>query len=111
MTDERIDLSSLDPSRDAARWDRLTQSVADRAWKSRQRRITVAHQLLAWARPALAIAATLALIPWIATLVHGQEEETPQQDPALVLARWANADERPSPSRILEVFGEHHGRE
>ena len=57
MDEQKIDMSAVDPSRDPERWETLVQSVAARALETRRRRLTVGHQLLSWARPALAIAA------------------------------------------------------
>ncbi len=111
MTEERVDLSVLDPARDPLRWDRLVESVASGAWTARQRRLTVTHQLVTWARPALLAAAAAALIPWAATLASksGSERDTmTQSDPVFVLAQWAQSDERPSATRILQVLGERH---
>jgi hypothetical protein len=112
MDEQKIDLSVVDPSRDAARWERLVQSVARRAVAARRRRLTVGGQLLAWARPALAIAAGVALVSWVGSLAS-PEPDAPvaesQEDPAIVLARWASSDERPSATKILRVLGERHG--
>lgn len=111
MSEERVDLSNLDPTRDPQRWDRLVESIASKAWAARQRRLTVAHQLVVWARPSLMAAAVAALLPWIAALA-GETGSEPQAaidaDPAYVLAQWAETDERPSASRILQVLGERH---
>ena len=138
MTDKKVDLTALDPSREAERWNRLLDSVATRAWNARRRRLTVSFQVVSWARPALAIAATLALVSWAATYQQdrpgasssaGSAEviaskdgakagslsasETAQigkdQDPTTVLARWAELDEMPPTADILRVLGESHG--
>ena len=111
MNDEKVDLSSLDPTMDQQRWDRLVGSIADRAWSARKRRLTVPLQLVTWARPVLAVAACLALVPWGASLLRNGESEQPsasQQDPAYLLARWAAEDEKPSPSEILRLLGDSH---
>ena len=114
MDEHKIDLTCLDPSRDHERWDRIVNSLAAKAWAARQRKLTVPIQLLAWARPALAIAAAVALVPWVASLARESGDETQvttEQDPALVLAHWASQDERPAPSRILEVLGDRYERQ
>jgi hypothetical protein len=111
MDDQGIDLSFVDPSLDAERWDKLVQSIARRALAARRRRLTVGYQLLAWARPILAIAAGVALMSGVGSLLSpecGVSATESQEDPAVVLARWAASDERPSPSKILEVLGDRH---
>ena len=109
MNDERIDLSSLDPSRNEAQWNRRVEFIAARAWAASQRRLTVASQVCAWMRPALAIAASLALVSWYGPLTSRPSQPraaTTAEDPTFTLTRWAMNDERPSASRILEVLGE-----
>jgi hypothetical protein len=111
MKDDKVDLSSLDPTVDEQRWDRLVGSIAHRAWSANKRRLTVPLQLVTWARPALAVAACLALVPWGASLLQDDESQqtvASQQDPAYVLARWAAEGEQPPPSEILQVLGDSH---
>lgn len=65
MEDERLDLSPLDPTRDAVRWERLIRSVTDRAAPELARRAarrSLAGTVAAWARPTLAAAAALVLL-------------------------------------------------
>lgn len=63
---DRVDLSSLDPSRDALRWERLVRGVAAKA--TARRRPSLAEALLAWSRPALAAAALIAALAWLPAL-------------------------------------------
>jgi hypothetical protein len=112
MNDERIDLSVLDPSQDPQRWDRIIQSVTARAMEARRRRLTISYQLWTWSRPALAIAATVALAIWAGALASARNHSATvreNQEPAFVLAEWAVSSEPPSTSVILQVLGEHHG--
>jgi hypothetical protein len=112
MDEQKIDLSVLDPSREPERWEKLIRSVARRALAARRRRLTVGYQLLAWARPALAIAAAAALVSWAGNLASPGPTATvaeSEEDPAIVLARWASSDERPPATKILRVLGERHG--
>ncbi len=114
MDEQKIDLTVLDPSRDPERWERLVQSVVSRASAARRRTLTVGRQLVAWARPALAIAAGLALLSWAGRLASPEPEAAvarARDDPASVLVRWASSDERPPAARILEVLGERDGAE
>lgn len=62
MIDDRpVDLSALDPSQDVRRWERQIQRVVERAIVARLSPATVAAQLAAWLRPALAGAAAVSL--------------------------------------------------
>lgn len=102
--DDRLDLGALDPSRDRARWAALVASVASRA-EDKARRASVPRQLLVLARPALALAAVLALVVWGAAyfdVTSGVEVEAAPTD---VLARWAQNDELPAPTQIFDVIG------
>jgi hypothetical protein len=103
MDNRPVDLSVLDPSRDARRWAALLESVASRAWAARKRQLTILAQLVHWARPALAIAATIALFCWMGS--RG-ETTTTQLEPADQLSAWAAQDTRPPTSAIIAVLGE-----
>ena len=67
MRDDAIDLSPLDPARDAARFDAVTRSVARDAMAARARRhmpneragAGVVRALVAWSVPALVAAAVI----------------------------------------------------
>jgi hypothetical protein len=65
---ERQDLSSLDPRKDAERWDRMVANILQRsAFELRRRRVaaeevSIFDGLLSWTRPALATAAALTLL-------------------------------------------------
>ena len=112
MKDDRIDLSCLDPSRDPQRWDRIVASIASRAIEARRRRFTISFQLLAWARPVLAIAATVALGIWAGALLNSDSSETwtaSSEDPVYKLAGWAIQDQVPPTTEILKVLGEQNG--
>ena len=70
MRDDAIDLSPLDPARDAARFDALTKSGARDAMAARARRqmpnertgAGLVHALVAWSMPALIAAAVILAI-------------------------------------------------
>jgi len=114
MDDSPIDLSSLDPSREPERWKQLIDEVVEQARAAHCRRMSVAHQLVAWTVPALAIAAAFALVVWAGALSVAQRTATAHNsaaDPAFVLARWAMTDERPATSAIWQVFGERYDRD
>lgn len=91
MDDDRIDFSSLDPSRDALKWERLVRGVAARALAARPP--TVLDGVSRWARPALAMAAGLALLAWLPAL-SARPSPTPARTPAgrdavASMADWA----------------------
>ena len=111
MDDERIDLSALDPSRDAARWDQMIESVAARALEARSRPSPVALQVVAWAPAALVLAAAAALVVWLAPTGSGTPAATPpaQQPAAFALAQWASSGELPKTAELLETLGGDHG--
>jgi len=109
-----MDFSALDPSQDAQRWERMVKSVASRAIAARRHRVSLPYQLAAWMRPALAIAAAVALLSWVGALISARPGSAVAQQtaeaPAFVLARWAMADERSSTSKMLQVLGGQHDR-
>lgn len=91
MSPDRIDFSSLDPSRDAGRWEALVQGVSVRALAGRQSPVLL--QLTAWARPALAAAALAALLCWLPSLAppapSAESAELPTGDArARALSEW-----------------------
>ncbi|MCC6524834.1 MAG: hypothetical protein IT373_19420 [Polyangiaceae bacterium] len=114
MSDDKIDLSVLDPTHDGPRWERLVVAVAERGRAARRRRLTVSFQLVAWLRPALAAAACLGLLGGVAIATSAPSGATPTtasaaDDPAFVLAAWAATSERPDTAEILRVLGASHG--
>jgi hypothetical protein len=87
---ERIDLSPLDPAADPARWEDVIARTAARAQAARRAPGSFLAQLVSWGRPALGLAAALALVVWGASLLGGQPRRAPTRvDPAATLSRWA----------------------
>ena len=106
--DDRIDLAALDPSRDRARWAGLVDAVAARAARAAQaRRPSIPRQVLVWARPTLALAA-VAVAVWGTAYFAAREPEA-EAAPAELLARWAQNDEVPATTQILEILGDTDG--
>lgn len=118
-TDEApVDLSALDPSRDAARWASMVNQVAQRARALRRARAapTVISIALAWARPVLVAAGVLIAATWaIAGVRTRQLAEAPlvpaaitpaSTPPAFAVAAWASADETPETTAILTALGD-----
>jgi hypothetical protein len=106
--DQKIDLTALDPSRDRARWAELVDTITTRV--AQARRPSVTRQLLVWARPTLALAAAVALVVWGSALLGARESEA-EAAPADLLARWAQNDEVPAATQILDVLGDTNGSE
>jgi hypothetical protein len=106
MSDGKIDFSVVDPQRDPERWNRTVGSTAARALARRQGG-ALARTLVECARPALLLAASIALVTWCGATVrqNGQQPTLGSEDAAWVLARWAVTGEQPSVSSMLEVLG------
>lgn len=111
MDRDKLDLSSLDPSRDEQRWAGLVNAAASKAFATRKKRTTIAAQALAWARPTLAIAAGLALVSWAGSFAKQKEEPISQTatQPAYVVAHWELNNQAPSTAQILQVLGAQDG--
>jgi hypothetical protein len=105
MNDSKIDLSSLDPSRDRKCWETRIKFIADRAAERAQRRLTVTGQLLRWSRPMLAVAASVALLGWVSLATFGEQRVTKSVDPAMAITVWALRDEVPSTETVIAALG------
>jgi hypothetical protein len=108
MGEQPLDLSVLDPTCTPERWSKIVDSVATRAWLTRRRQLTILAQMIRWARPALAIAATVALVCWMGSH-RATTSDSAQLAPAEQLSDWAACDTRPATSEIFAVLGEVHG--
>ena len=109
MTDfERIDLSSLDPARNAERWQLRLDETVHLAIRARNRRMTVGRQIYIWTKPLLGIAAGIAGIVWTGALLSGSAQDTATaEDPHATLSAWAAEGEVPSStSKMLQVMQE-----
>ncbi len=105
--DERLDLGVLDPTRDEARFERLVRSTVAAAVARRRRSAELV--VVRWWRPALALAASLALAAWLPVLLGaGRNEAAPaaRDDSAAALLTLARSDAPPSPAEVLGVLGE-----
>jgi len=106
MNDEPIDLALLDPRRDPARWQLRIDRIVTEAIRVRQRRISLSGQVERFARPALAIAATLALISWASAVKFNRKPTTSTFDnPTLTLLKWAANDAVPATSEVFQSLG------
>jgi hypothetical protein len=112
MDDERIDFATLDPSRDEPRWERTVNYLVAQALAERRQRLSVAHQTILWARPALAAAAMLSLVAWTAGFWAKGNVASVSAQPlptALTLANWAANNHIPETSDLLQTLGGHDG--
>lgn len=112
MNDRRFDFSSIDPSRDRARWEQRIDFIATQATASVRLPWTVSAQLAEWMRPALALAAGFAVVLWLAAPPSFPSSSSPslvqRQDPAFTLERWALGDDNHSVWTQLEALGVDH---
>lgn len=109
MDDRKIDFAQLDPSTNVERWDLLVQSIADQALMRFRQRRTIPMQLLAWSRPALAVAAAAAVICSSIAALSARTSPTPSSlHPSFVVARWAALDEHPNVTYLVRVLGNAH---
>ena len=108
MNDDKLDLSPLDPEQDEERWEALVTSITRRAVAARERR-GLFGEMLTMSRPALALAAGVAIIVWMGAISMRHAEHAPsREDRVMTLLSWANAPTMPEPSEILATFGGNH---
>lgn len=114
MDDDPIDFSSLDPSRDAVRFERMVQGVVAQAVKARARPGPVWVGLASSGGRMLA-AAAVAVIAWAPALWSrlnpGARPAAAalRQDPARSLADWAERDRLPSSAELASAMGDFYG--
>jgi len=99
--DDRLDLTALDPTRDRSRFERLVRSTVAAAMA---RRPSTARETLRWWRPALALAASLAIASWLPVLLGGDDATATRSDAAAALLTLAHSDTAPSATDILTTF-------
>jgi len=106
MDEERLDFRALDPSVDPVRWNRVVASVVTRGMAARAaacRRPSVMEMLAGWKRPALALAAVLALVAVpVLLFVDPAPQPVPagKAEVALAVVDWAWA----GPSQPLDLL-------
>ncbi len=101
IDDDRIDFSTLDPTLNKARFDATVLAVAARG---AQRRAARAEEvMLRFWRPALALAASIALAAWGPSLLSPiRASSSTSEDPAGALLQWSSAGTPSSAAEILE---------
>src|SRR5712692_134036 len=115
MDDDRIDFSTLDPKRDAARFQRMVDSILAGARSPVSAALFLVHELVSGGRTAVAIAALLALTAWLPTLIRndsnwGQSPFGAVSDPVDLVSSWARTGKVPSEVDPIEALGELDGR-
>jgi hypothetical protein len=105
MDDDPIDLSALDPSSDTQRWEQMVRSLSARAASNARHPVLI--DLARWARPVLAIAAAVAILTWMPSLLSRQSEPA---DPVAALVTWAGRDQVPPTDELLRLLGDANGR-
>ena len=114
MDDDRIDLAALDPTRDEAHFDRLVDSIMERAADQLAERRAASSplmQLIQWRRPMLAAAAMIAMVSvgvlWQVQSPEPVEESTGVAEaigvPSL-LAQGIRNNELPTTAELFEAF-------
>lgn len=104
MHDDDLDLSPLDPTRDARRWEALLAQTTERALAARANRsLTGELARLSWPLTAAAACVAAAAL-LLATYAGG--EAVPRALTTEAVAEWANAGEIPAGVDLLALTGE-----
>lgn len=100
--DNPIDFSSLDPSRNHLRWQARIGQIVDTTMRARRQRESLPASLLHYARPALAIAAAIALVSWVGAMRSKTSVTTAgAESSSSSVLEWAINDQVPSTSEVL----------
>jgi len=107
---DRIDLSPLDPSRDRVRWERIVRGVAARGAAARRRPNPVLAQVVAWWRPAMALAFAAALLAWAPAVLRppgsaSRGDAAAGADPVASTAWWALRERAPDAAELAIPTG------
>jgi hypothetical protein len=114
MDPDRLDLSALDPTHDRVRWEKMVRSVASRGLARGSRPSEVLAQLVAWWRPALAMAAAAVALSWLPAFLaspsrgRAVREATPFADPVLSTTSWVLRDRSPETAEVIASIGADH---
>lgn len=113
MNDGKIDFSLVDPKKDPFHWEMMVQGVLKRVEESKVS-LTLLGQLVYWAKPALVMAAAVALLCMLGAVAidtTGEASGVTSQSPAVALSSWASGESLPGTAQILTILGENHGNQ
>lgn len=106
MSDDKIDFSSLDASRDMRRWERMIAHTTQRAMAARAQAtasLTIELARLSWPlTTAAAIVVAMALLLFSGT----QSAAVPGSLTADSVSEWANAGEIPLTADVVSLTGD-----
>lgn len=105
MNEGPIDFSLLDPMHDKARWQARIGHIIDATMRARRERESLHSYLVRYSRPALAVAAAIALVSWVSAMQSRVSAVTTADHPANTLLEWAVNDEVPPTSEVLQYLG------
>ncbi|HMA93764.1 MAG TPA: hypothetical protein VKP30_13835 [Polyangiaceae bacterium] len=105
--DNPIDFSTLDPARSPLRWQARIDQIVDATMRARRQRESLPASLLHYARPALAIAAAVALVSWVGAMQSRASATTTgaENSSSTTVLEWASNDQVPSTSEVLDSLG------
>lgn len=112
MTEDRIDFSPLDPTRESEKFEEIVRSItaaAARELAARSAQTGVVGQVALWWRPLLAAAAITGIVSLVALarLETAASAETTELGLAEAIgvptqvAEWVRGDELPTPTELL----------
>lgn len=107
MDPDRLDLSALDPSREADRWEGLVKAVLARGARPAPASRVLVAIAASW-RPMLAIAAALVALAWAPALLAGAGRPAAAAgaaDPVLSTTSWMLQDEAPATAEAIAAMG------
>ncbi len=112
MTDDRIDFSPLDPTRDTERFDGIVRTIMEvtgPGLAARRSRASVFGQVGLWWRPLLAAAAITGIVALAALARLEDSAQTAAAPTGLAealgvpepIAEWVRSDQVPTPAELL----------
>lgn len=117
MTEDRIDFSPLDPTRDPARFEGIVLRIMEQAaaaLAARRRRPSAVELIAAWRWPAFAAAAAIVLlavtvltqVPASAQAARGSSGLNEALGIPVQVAEWVGTNQVPAPADVLTLFAE-----
>jgi len=110
MDDDRLDLSSLDPKRNPARFERMVKAVVAGVRPRDPPVHPLLLSLLGLGRTAVALAALLAAVAWVPALWRWREADRTRRDQVALVASWAEAGRIPKDADLFRTLEDSDGR-